>query len=322
MLTCHTAVEAVHAFNASRNGASHVDWITARCSLCGCAGRQSRSCSRRPRFAQITGCPRPIIAMPSGFTLGGFFPKGKTVACRRGCDRRATSTICVFEVNDFNGVVGQRRMALQAEQLSRGGVGVGFYKRTRPERLSRASSTTNGSEIEQDSEIPHRAGHRRRFDSCRSGMEASSPTSASASVCSTGAGQRSGEFVDSSDGSIFRATYVDDGTSVGPVILAGIRAPVADVVGCRRRIPVAEGDGRHRSRRDRPSRRQDRSWWMARAVHDARSLLTRFAWTPRHGLCRLRRFAASRRLTRALVRLPFSRALGATRRSSAVSARA
>ncbi len=38
-----------------------------------------------------------------------------------------------------------------------------------------------------------------------------------------------GEFVDTSDGSIFRANYVASGTSVGPVILAGVRAPIADV---------------------------------------------------------------------------------------------
>jgi hypothetical protein len=38
----------------------------------------------------------------------------------------------------------------------------------------------------------------------------------------------SGEFVDTSDNSIFRATYVADGTSVGPVILAGVRAPIGN----------------------------------------------------------------------------------------------
>jgi outer membrane protein W len=53
-----------------------------------------------------------------------------------------------------------------------------------------------------------------------------------------------GEFVDFSDGSIFRENYVAKGNAVGPVIFAGVRAPVADVwtVGGEFRYQRAEGD--------------------------------------------------------------------------------
>jgi hypothetical protein len=55
----------------------------------------------------------------------------------------------------------------------------------------------------------------------------------------------SGEFVDSSDDSIFRETYKADGTAVAPVILGGIRFPAGDAfsVGVEYRNQFkAEGD--------------------------------------------------------------------------------
>jgi opacity protein-like surface antigen len=53
-----------------------------------------------------------------------------------------------------------------------------------------------------------------------------------------------GEFVDSSDGSIFRATYEADGTAVGPVIVGGVRFPAGDafMVGAEYKWQKAEGD--------------------------------------------------------------------------------
>jgi len=53
-----------------------------------------------------------------------------------------------------------------------------------------------------------------------------------------------GEFVDTSDSSIFRAIYKANGTAVGPVILAGIRAPIADVwdIGGEVQFQRASGD--------------------------------------------------------------------------------
>jgi hypothetical protein len=54
----------------------------------------------------------------------------------------------------------------------------------------------------------------------------------------------SGEFVDFSDGTIFRARYEADGTAVGPVFLGGVRFPIADVMttGVEFRWQKAEGD--------------------------------------------------------------------------------
>ena len=54
-----------------------------------------------------------------------------------------------------------------------------------------------------------------------------------------------GEFIDFSDDSIFLNRYTADGTSVGPVILAGLRAPIGDAftVGGEFRWQKATGDG-------------------------------------------------------------------------------
>jgi opacity protein-like surface antigen len=54
-----------------------------------------------------------------------------------------------------------------------------------------------------------------------------------------------GEFIDFSDFTIFPARFTADGTAVGPVILAGLRAPIGDAwsVGGEIRWQSAEGDG-------------------------------------------------------------------------------
>ena len=53
-----------------------------------------------------------------------------------------------------------------------------------------------------------------------------------------------GEFVDSSDGSIFRANYKANGTAIGPVLLGGVRFPLSDalLMGAELRWQKAEGD--------------------------------------------------------------------------------
>ena len=59
-----------------------------------------------------------------------------------------------------------------------------------------------------------------------------------------------GEFVDFSDGTIFREQYKADGTSFGPVIVAGLRIPDRRRVHGRLRVQMAE------SRRATPTRRK------------------------------------------------------------------
>lgn len=176
-----------------------------------------------------------------GFTLGGFFPRGE--------DGRVDGDVLVrdlddliFEVKDFRGpsVSGEWLFAL-GDHLE-GGVGVGFYRRTAPS-VYRDFVNEDGSEIEQDLKlrITPITGSIRFLPAGRGSVEP---------YVGIGVGvfnwrwSETGEFVDTSDNSIFRSTFKADGTSVGPVFLAGVRAPIADVwdVGGEVQFQRATGD--------------------------------------------------------------------------------
>ena len=176
-----------------------------------------------------------------GFTAGGFFPKAE--------DSRVDGDVLVadlndllFDINDFHGGSFSGEWLFSFGKYVESGVGVGFYQRTVPS-VYRGFVNTNGSEIEQDLKL--------RIV----------PISATVRFLPIGHGSvepyvgggigifnwhysEVGEFVDSSDGSIFRNQYKADGTSVGPVILAGIRIPFADVwdVGGEVQYQHAHGD--------------------------------------------------------------------------------
>jgi len=175
-----------------------------------------------------------------GFTLGGFFPKGE--------DSRVTGDVLfrdlddlVFEVKDFTGgsVSGEWLFALG--DFVEAGVGAGFYQRTVPS-VYREVTHDNGSEIEQNLKlriVPLTATVR-FLPIGRGSVEP---------YVGVGIGafnwrySETGEFVDT-DSTIFRARYIAKGTAVGPVILAGIRAPIADVwdIGGEVQFQRASGD--------------------------------------------------------------------------------
>jgi hypothetical protein len=176
-----------------------------------------------------------------GFTLGGFFPRGE--------DSRVDGDVLfadlddlVFEVKDFTGgsVSGEWLFALG--DFTEAGVSAGFYQRTVPS-VYRAFENADGSEIEQDLKlriVPVTASIR-FLPIGRGSVEP---------YVGVGIGafnwrySETGEFVDFSDSSIFRSRYVAKGTAVGPVVLAGIRAPIADVfdVGGELQFQRASGD--------------------------------------------------------------------------------
>ena len=192
-------------------------------------------------FAQITRVSSSDHRNAVGVTLGGFFPRGE--------DGRVEGDVMIadldelaFEVNNFNGFVVNGEWLFTLGKYFESGVAVGYYKRS-VDSVYRGLVNVDGSEIEQT--LKFRV----------------SPFTASVRFLPVGHGSvepyvgigvgvfnwrwsESGEFVDTSDNSIFRATYVADGTSVGPVILAGIRAPVGDAfdVGGEVQFQRATGD--------------------------------------------------------------------------------
>lgn len=148
-----------------------------------------------------------------------------------------------FDIKDFNtGTIGGEWLVGVGNYLE-AGVGIAYQRRTVP-TVYLDFTHDDGFEIAQDLKlrvIPI------------TGTIRFLPTGRNASVQPYFGGgigafnwrySEAGEFVDFRDDSIFRARYVADGTAVGPVLLAGVRAPVGDtwLVGGELRWQRAEGD--------------------------------------------------------------------------------
>ena len=160
-----------------------------------------------------------------GLTLGGFFPKPE--------DSRVSGDVLfnnlddlVFQIKDFNGGSVSGEWLFSLGDFMEAGVGAGFYQRTVPS-VYRGFVNANKSEIEQDLKlriVPVTATV--RF--LPIGHGSVEPYVGGGIGAFNWRYSEIGEFV-ALDSSIFRSRYVAKGTAVGPVILAGIRAPFADV---------------------------------------------------------------------------------------------
>ena len=178
-------------------------------------------------FAQISRVSSSEHRNSVGFTLGGFFPKGEDGRVDGDVIVRDLDDL-VFEVNDFNGLSVGGEWLFTLGNYMEGGVGAGFYKRSVPS-VYRDFVNDNGSEIEQDLKfrIAPITGSIRFLPVGHGSVEP---------YVGIGVGifnwrwSETGEFVDASDSSIFRSSFEASGTSVGPVILAGVRAPIADAL--------------------------------------------------------------------------------------------
>jgi opacity protein-like surface antigen len=161
-----------------------------------------------------------------GFTVGGFFPKGEDSRVDGDVLFRDLDDLA-FEIGDFTGGTVSGEWLFALGDFVEAGVGAGFYQRTVPS-VYRDFTHDNGSEIEQRLKlriVPLTATVR-FLPIGRGSVE---PYIGAGIGAFNWRYSETGEFVDTSDSSIFRSTYKASGTAVGPVILAGIRAPIADV---------------------------------------------------------------------------------------------
>lgn len=192
--------------------------------------------------AQVVQVSRADARNMVGFNLGYF--------ALRGEDSRVEGDVLwedlqslAFDINDFNGFTfGGEYLYAFGDYLEAGG-GVGYYQHTVPS-VYRGYVNANGTEIQQDLKlrvVPFTATVRFLPIGRANAVEP---------YVGVGVGifnwryTETGEFVDFSDGSIFRDRYEASGTSAGPVVLAGLRAPVGDAfsVGGEVRWQSAEGD--------------------------------------------------------------------------------
>lgn len=148
-----------------------------------------------------------------------------------------------FDVDDFNGATIGAEYLFGLGQYLEGGVGANFYQKTVPS-VYREFVHEDGSEIEQDLKlriVPFAATV--RFLPLGRGRGIEPYVGAGIAVFNWRFSE-TGEFFDAFDNTIFRDNFVADGNAVGPVILAGVRGPVADVfsLGAEVRYQRAEGD--------------------------------------------------------------------------------
>jgi hypothetical protein len=158
--------------------------------------------------------------------FGGFLPKGE--------DSRVEGDVLVidrqyllFDFGEFNGFVLGGEWSFALGEYFEAGAGFGYYQATAP-AIYDAWVNEDGSEIEQDLKLrimPLAAvvkilplGAKRAFQPYVGG----------------GLGvyfwrySETGDFVDFSDDSIYRASYTQSGTSFGPVAVFGVRGRVSE----------------------------------------------------------------------------------------------
>lgn len=131
-----------------------------------------------------------------------------------------------FELKDFNGATFGGDYLIGLGNYVEVGGGIGFYQRTVPSTYLDLVDN-DGSEIEQDLKlrlVPITVTARLFPIGRQAGVQP---------YVGAGIGfynwrySETGEFVDFSDGTIFRGSFVDDGTEVGPVAVAGVRFAVS-----------------------------------------------------------------------------------------------
>ncbi len=192
-------------------------------------------------FAVTAGAARPASAQQTlTLQIGSFIPKGE--------DARVTGDVLtinrqylLFDFGDFSGFLVSGDWAVAIGEYLEAGAGFGFYQETVP-AVYEEWINEDGSEIVQDLKLrimPATAvvkilplGSRRAFQPY------------------VGAGlgiyfwrySESGEFL-GTDGSIFRDSYVQSGTSVGPVAVFGLRGRLSQsaVIGMEGRYQWGEG---------------------------------------------------------------------------------
>jgi opacity protein-like surface antigen len=178
-------------------------------------------------IAFVAACHAPARADSLvGFSAGYFALKsadsrGENDVLWRNLDFLA------FDLEDFNhAIVGGEYLFGIGDHIE-AGAGVGYYQRTVPS-IYRDFVDRDGSEIEQDLKlrvVPFTATVR-FFPASRRGMV--QPYLGAGVGVLAWRYSESGEFIDFTDRSIFRATFKDQGSTAVPVLLAGVRVAVGD----------------------------------------------------------------------------------------------
>ena len=161
------------------------------------------------------------------FHLGGFVPRGEDA---RDINDVLVNNLCclddplAFRIKDFaGGSVGLEYVVGVGDFLD-AGLGVGYYKRNVPS-VYLDLVNDNGTEIEQNLRLrvaPFAATIRFLPLGHSHGVE---PYIGAGIGVFNWRYSESGDWVDPSDDSIFRQSFVGSGTATGPIVLGGVRIP-------------------------------------------------------------------------------------------------
>ncbi|HXE79970.1 MAG TPA: outer membrane beta-barrel protein [Vicinamibacterales bacterium] len=170
-----------------------------------------------------------------GVTLGYFALRGEdgrvdgdVLNANRCIDVTFACEPLFFEVSDFNGATIGAEWLIGITEFLEAGASIGFQQRTVPS-IYDLVTFPDGSEIEQDLKlriVPVTATIRFLPTGRGSGFQP---------YIGAGVGllnwrySETGEFVDVFTDEIFAASFSESGTTFAPIILGGVRAPVADV---------------------------------------------------------------------------------------------
>ncbi len=184
--------------------------------------------------AAMLAAASPVRAQDQGFSvsLGYFAPigqdsrtSGDVLNADRCLDVNFQCEPLLFDVGDFGSASINGEYILGLGKYFELGVGLGFSQQT-VNSIYALVTHDDGSEIQQDLKL--------RIIPV-TGIVRYVPTGRTAHIQPyIGGGiaglrwhyAESGEFVDPTDSSIFRAQYIADGTSVGAIVVGGVRAPV------------------------------------------------------------------------------------------------
>ncbi len=177
-----------------------------------------------------------------GGNIGAFVVKGE-----EGRDRddvlRQNLSFLEFDLADFHGVSAGGEVAVSLGSFVEVGAGVNFYQRTVPTVYARYVDS-DGSEIESDMKLRNIpvAFTAKLFPLTRdAGIQ---PYVGGGVQLNRWRYTEVGEFLDFSNGEIFRDSFTDEGTQIGPVFLAGLRFPVGTnaLIGGEWRYATAKAD--------------------------------------------------------------------------------
>ena len=205
-------------------------------SISSIVGRHSRTRAALPVAAAAWLIVTALAPAPAAAQADSVVTFNVGYLALKGEDGRTENDVLVrnldflaFELDDFNGATIGGEWALGIGEFLEAGVGVGYYKRTVPS-VYRDFVDSDGTEIEQDLKLRITpVTFLARFFPLGRGSGVQPYLGAGVGLFAWRYSE-TGEFVDTSDFSIFRESYVDSGNAFGPVLLGGVRFSAGSVL--------------------------------------------------------------------------------------------